>query len=135
MTSTKPVMLTVFLANALQDQPLAALVANTLKEAGFRVRSEATTRAVSERQSEVRDALRESDAYVILASTQSISSPWTPFEIGAVMALEKPIFVIKLNADPLPAYLAHLRVLAPSELPTLVAELKAVRAPRLRQPA
>jgi hypothetical protein len=64
----------------------------------------------------------------VLASAGNLASPWMPFEIGAARVTEKPIFVIRVSSDPLPAYLATFPVRSPSQLPKLAEELRSLRA-------
>jgi hypothetical protein len=58
----------------------------------------------------LRQALQDSDAVVVLLSEASANSPFVMNEVGAVLALNKRIVLLKVGDDPLSTSLATAHV-------------------------
>ena len=56
------------------------------------------------------DALRRCDRFVVVLSEASRQSGWCSFEIGAAVALNKPIQLISLDGLPPPSFVGHLQM-------------------------
>src|SRR5687768_7030598 len=121
----------VFLSYPLRDEPHARAVRRALESAGCDVlttqhASDGGPRHASE---EIRSLMGESDAFVVVTSSEAAHSPWTAFEIGAAMAWRKPVFVIADDVRSLPGYLRKFQVLRLNELPKLTEGVKRTAAP------
>ena len=73
----------------------------------------------------IRDALSESSAMVILLTRSTLNSPYVPFEVGAAMGMEKPIFVVYDGIAPseIPGFLRKYPTIPLSNLPDLVKQV------------
>lgn len=115
----------VFLSFSSRDVSAGYEVRRMLNEAGFEVL--AATEVVSRRgnvMNAIRDAMLQSDAYVVVASSAMSDSPWTAFELGAAMAWSKPVYVVATDDGALPTYLDRLQVFKLSELARLERALR-----------
>jgi TIR domain len=95
-TSTQP---QVFLSFALRDRKLAGRIATILSKSGLKVvRPDELVPIGSEYSDEVRQALHQSAAVVVVLSQAATRAEQIPasvlFEIGAGFGAEKPIFVV-----------------------------------------
>lgn len=72
-----------------------------------------------------RDAISQSEAVIVLATSASIDSTNLAFEVGAAQAWEKPIYVITkdLAVSSLPDYLKEFRVFPVKSINKLIAKI------------
>lgn len=56
-------------------------------------------------------ALRQCDRFVLVLSAAARASSWCAFEVGAAVALGKPIQLISLDGRPPPSFVSHLQML------------------------
>jgi len=127
MNEHKP---SVFLSYSSRDQELVDDLRRSLADAGFMVVRPQELPSGSEFERAIREMMRQSDAFVLVASDDALGSPWTAFELGAAMAWEKPIFVVSADdGDRLPAYLTGHQIVKKSDVARLVGFLKREAAP------
>jgi hypothetical protein len=119
----------VFLSYSSRDHALADTLRRALASSGFDVLRAQETPSGAPIEDAIRDLMRASDVFVVVASPDQVNSSWTAFEVGAAMAWEKPIFVVTSEPRSLPPYLARYRVVDASELPRLIGSVKRETAP------
>ncbi|MBA3315953.1 MAG: toll/interleukin-1 receptor domain-containing protein [Planctomycetota bacterium] len=103
----------VFLSHRSQDAGLAAFVADELREQGLDVFHSGVIAVATEAVvDDLRSALAESIAVVILVTPDYAKSPNLAFLTGAAMAWEKPVYILYdgLDLSELPDFLGQYRV-------------------------
>jgi nucleoside 2-deoxyribosyltransferase len=118
---------TVFLSYSHGDPAFAAEVRNCLAEEGWQVRGvpeESPDANISAGQ--IREAIKESDVVVVLATPAWVRSSWGVFEAGVAYVQQKPIFVVTkdLPDDALPVHLQAFQKVSGKQLPKLVRGLR-----------
>jgi TIR domain len=109
MSRTHHPVYDVFLSHAAIDAAVAGMVKHRLAGAGFSVFSAGDIKAGSDFAKELRQALRESQALIALLTRSHLRSDWLAVEVGAAMAWNTPIYVLRdgITAEDVPAYLRH----------------------------
>lgn len=128
-TSFKP---NIFLSCSSRDKEAADEVIRALTEAEFDVFADADLQAGSTWRDAIRGAMLESDAFVVVASSDTADSPWLALEVGAAMGWGKPIHVVSTDDGPLPVHLQHLQVTRLSDLPGLIRSVRRETRPLSR---
>ena len=119
----------VFLSYSHGDPVLAAEVTNCLSEEGWQIRGvgrelpDAYDFAV-----QIREAIKECDVFVVLATPAWAWSPWCVLEAGVAYGQQKPILVVTkdLPDEALPPYLEPFARISAKKLQTLVQKLRQV---------
>ncbi len=117
----------VFLSYAARDESVARGASQLLQDAGcdvFSPFSPGHMDAGDDLFANVQDALKDTDALVLIASPDAVTSQWMAFELGAAMAWGKPVYVVASGGLPLPVYLQQTRVVRAGELPDLARALR-----------
>src|ERR1051325_1186586 len=107
MVATASPGLDVFVSHSASECDAAATVAKYLSEGGISVALDQDIVRGTDWQRELRKTLAGSDAFVIIVQPDHTVSQNTAFELGAALALHKPIFVVNTNgkSGQLPAFL------------------------------
>jgi hypothetical protein len=98
----------IFISYSMKDRDWVAAFSDALGAAGVRSWFDVSKLAPGDRwQDRVAEALRDSKTLVLVLSSNSLSSPWTFFELGAAVADRKKIIPIvtddvDLSRIPLP---------------------------------
>jgi len=115
---------TVFLAHSPRDKVDALQVKKRLADEGISVQ---TVDALPEKDlaSEMRDAIAECEAFVVLATEAFVHSANLAFEIGAARAWQKPIYILAkdLSKAGLPKYLREFPVIPYAALERLAEQI------------
>jgi hypothetical protein len=129
-TATTPVY-DVFLSHGAHDSGVAAIVVNSFREHGLGVYAVTTAPIGTDVQKQVREALADSSAAVILLTRSTINSPNVAFEVGAAMAWKKPVYVLYDGISPqeIPDFVKQFVVLPLSGLPKVVEHVRADQKP------
>ena len=102
----------VFVSYTATDVSLARRVAKKLEKAGLEAVLPAVTVVPGDQiMVKIADALRQSDAVLVIASGDSIHSAGLYSELGAAVALRKPVYVLTHEVEPnqLPDVLRYLQ--------------------------
>ncbi len=92
----------VFISYARSDQPFARDLVKHLRDFGTSGWMDAADiSAENTIAGEIRSALREADALVVLVSQQSRESQWVNFEIGAGVAMGVPVIPVVIEGEDL----------------------------------
>ena len=124
--STRPVF-DVYLSHRPQDVGLASFVAEELRDHGLEVfHGGVVTTATEEVADDLRGALAESAAVVILATPDYVGSPNLAFLAGAAMAWDKPIYVLfdGMASTELPDFLGQYHVAPLTEVRRVADDLQ-----------
>jgi hypothetical protein len=98
----------IFLSYSAQDRPVARRIERRLEQhAGAEVFSPGQIPAGTHWESKLREALSDSDAFLLVASPDSLSSDWVLWELGAAWQLGKPILVVT-TTDKTPRMPVHI---------------------------
>ena len=104
----------VFVSHARKDARLARKVARQIEATGASVHLDERSMKPGESISvQIDGALRDSDEVVTLVTSNSLSSPWVSFEVGAALGLGKRVVPI-------------VEDLSPKELPPALLPLESV---------
>src|SRR5438034_11508345 len=100
----------VYLAYSRRDPALAAEVKNNLTEEGLEIHGAVNGTLDHDLAVRVRQAIKESDALVILATPAQIRSSWLTFEFGIAIAFAKPTFLLTkdLSEESVPPHLQSI---------------------------
>lgn len=114
----------VFLTHSPTDQAAASQVKKRLGDKGIVVQ---TVHALPTKDlaTRMRNALAESEAFVVLATEASVHSTDLAFEIGAARGLQKPIFVLTkdIAKSDLPPYLREFSIIPYESLEKLAGRI------------
>ena len=92
----------VFISHSRRDANLAEQVVAELERLGLQVSSDAEVRQGEKRRKVVQDAIKRSDALVMLiASPHEVSSSWMGYEAGVAEALGKRTMLLVPSKYPL----------------------------------
>jgi hypothetical protein len=82
-------------------------------------------------EAELRKAIVESDAFVMIVDPSQPVSPNSTFELGAAIALHKPVFVVQANDKngTVPGFLQHYTIFPLTEIDHLAESIKEVCEP------
>ncbi len=100
----------VFLSYSLLDSELANEIAGMLEGLGLKVVN--PTEAVSDGtifQDTLREAIKNSDAMLVVGSADSLASSWVNYEAGMADALGKKVVVANVSSELLPVDLSWAR--------------------------
>jgi len=114
----------VFISSTMADHHLARQIAGKLEEAGVKVLSSERRLARGKIASNIARFLRESDEVVVVLTDNSLDNPWTMYEMGAALSLQKKItpVVVGVNRNKLPPMVKeHIRL---SDLGTYISKLR-----------
>ena|ERR1017187_4453777 len=116
----------VYLAYSRVDPALAAEVKNRLAEDGLEIHSALNAAADYELAVRIREAIKESDVLVILATPAQIRSSWLTLEVGVAYALAKPIFLLTkdLPEESVPPHLQWIPRIAFEDVDKLAAAIQ-----------
>jgi hypothetical protein len=130
----KPKKYDVFLSYSRKNHPWVQEFVSALRNAGVKAWFDVQDIAPGDRwEDQVQDALRQSTTLVVILTPDSVSSPWTFFELGAALADGKKIIPVvlqdmDLRAVPLPLRRFQLlREDSPAEAGRRVAEVIGAR--------
>jgi hypothetical protein len=89
----------IFLSYSRRDADLATKIASAIQEAKEEVPRIQTFLAQNIKPGDdfkktIETNLRESDALVVLASPYSVAHSWIGYEMGAAVAMDKPVMVV-----------------------------------------
>jgi len=120
----------IFLSYSRKDHQWVQDFVSALRKAGVRAWFDVQDLAPGDRwEDQIQDALRQSSTLVVILTPDSVSSPWTFFELGAAVADRKRIIPVvlgttDLRAIPLPLHrFQFLREDSPTEAGRRVAEV------------
>jgi hypothetical protein len=122
----------VFVSHSAEDRDAAEAVARRLGEAGMSVQFDRDLFVPGRKwESALRKALVESDAFVLLVDSSQPVSPNGTFELGAAMALQKPVFVVQTDGQSgdLPGYLRHYAAFPLAKIERLASSIRDVCEP------
>jgi nucleoside 2-deoxyribosyltransferase len=112
----------VFLSYSFTEGRTADLVERALTEAGLNVFNHAKIELGKDLEDVVRSALAESAAVVVVVDPERPPAHGTLLELGAAMAWEKPIYLVRADAGTvrLPDYLRRFRAYSVSGVDDMV---------------
>jgi hypothetical protein len=121
----------IFLSHAASDRGLSTLITTQLSDAGLSVFSLDDVIVGEAVIQEMRKALAECSAVVIVLTRSTLHSPSMPFEVGAAMALSKPVFVLYdgVSTEEIPKFMQELHVSSVADLPTVIETIQKSREP------
>ncbi|MCA1554538.1 MAG: toll/interleukin-1 receptor domain-containing protein, partial [Chloroflexi bacterium] len=93
---------TVFISATQRDKELAKDLSKRLKSVGVDVAyldDEVKQSGSKEITQQTYQALRKSDEVFVLLTHNSVDDPWTSFDMGAALSLEKPVTPIVVGVD------------------------------------
>src|SRR2546426_1267225 len=127
--SEQPSQPSVFLSYAARDKAAAETVSNAMRQGGLDVRTADGSWAGRDLAETIATAMRECDAFVLVATPERVNSTWAPFEFGAARALGMPIFVVLTEQGPLPGYLRDFSTGSVKDVDRLVRAIRAATEP------
>lgn len=104
----------LFISYASKDRPWVSEFVAALQKEGLHPWSDAEIAPGEKWEEAIQQALRESNALVMVLSPDSTQSPWTFFELGAAIAGKKkiiPVLVKDLEWSRIPAILRQFQCL------------------------
>lgn len=122
----------VYLSSVAIGSALSAFVARELQLGGCDTFSLKLPSAGADVPQHLQGSLRDTDAVFLVASATSVDSQWMPFELGAALALDKPVYVVAEVGLTLPAYLRPATIVREAEV-LRVAQSLCHRTTRRRQ--
>ena len=90
----------IFISYSVQDQEYVQALTDDLKERGFDVWIDDRILYAANWPDEVRSAIENCSAFIIVMSSASRNSEWVMRELAIAQAASKPIFSMLLNSDP-----------------------------------
>lgn len=129
--STKNHSIDVFLCGSLFDAPSVAAVRQALERSGLGVYSTDAIRPGARLTDDVRQAIAEAGAFVLVVNPEYGILPNMAVELGAAMAWRKRIIVLTTAAEPmtLPSYLSDIAVYPIGRVDDVVAAISRGRQP------
>jgi hypothetical protein len=122
----------VFVSHSAQGRAAAHTVAEFLTSAGMSVRLDQDILVPGEDwEGPLRKALVQSDAFVMIVDSGTSVAPNATFELGAAMALHKPVFVVQTDNvhAAIPEFLKQYATFPLGGIDRLVASIREVSAP------
>lgn len=115
----------VVFAHGARDQGVARFVRQVLSNSSLGAFSVDTINGGDELIGDVRRALAECSAVVLLLTRSTLNSQNTAFEVGMALAWNKPIYVLfdGIDTEEIPAYLRDFRVRPLSDVEIVVQEI------------
>lgn len=124
--------LDIFVSHSAQGRAAARTIAERLESAGMTVKIDQDILVPgSDWDAQLRKALITSDAFVVVVDAGASVPPNATFELGAALALRKPVFVIQTNGGhaEMPGYLRHYATFSLTGIDRLAACIREVSAP------
>ena len=114
----------VYLTYAPRDAAAARLLKKELAHQGVAVESFNTSEKRI-KPARTREAIAQSEAVIVLATSSSIKTTNLPFEVGAAQVWDKPIYVVTkdIAISILPDYLKEFHVFAANDIKKLAARI------------
>jgi len=122
----------VFVSHSAQGRAAARTVADRLSDAGMSVRLDQDILVPGTNwEAPLRKALIESDAFVVIIDSGAAVAPNATFELGAAMALNKPVFVVQTSSAhaEVPGFLKHYASFPLAGIDRLAESIREVSAP------
>lgn len=132
MVAANPHPFDVFVSHSAQGRAAARTVADRLTDAGMSVRLDQDILVPGTNwEGPLRKALIESDAFVVIVDSGAAVTPNATFELGAAMALHKPVFVVQTNSAhaEVPGFLRHYAAFPLTGIDRLAESIREVSAP------
>jgi TIR domain len=126
MIATRSSVIDVFLSHAAGDRQVADVITKRLDDAGMAVLSDGDVFVPGKSwEGALRKALIQCEAFVLLMDASEPVSPNSNFELGAVTALHKPIFLVLADQTAsVPDYLRRFHAFHLDSLDKLVAAIR-----------
>jgi hypothetical protein len=117
----------VFLSHRSRDVKLARRIESLLDSSGLSIYRQPTTGSAAKFADEIREALAECRALVLIMSPSALTSTTMAMEVGAAHAWQKAIFVVlhDIQESEIPSYLRGLQVFRAASLETLKRSVEA----------
>jgi hypothetical protein len=122
----------VFVSHSAQGRAAARTVAERLTDAGMSVRLDQDILVPGTNwEGALRKAIVQSDAFVVVVDSGDAIAPNATFELGAAMALHKPVFVVQTNSAhaQVPGFLKHYAAFPLAGIDRLAESIREVSAP------
>ena len=119
----------VYLSYSRVDPALVAEVKNRLTEEGLDIHGALNGTLDHDLAVRIREAIKESDVLVILATPAQIRSSWLTFEVGIAIAFAKPTFLLTkdLAEESVPPHLRSFPRFAFEDVDKLAAAIQRSR--------
>lgn len=102
-------MPSLFVSYAREDRRIAHWVVQGLTRRGWDVWiDEQSIRGAARWAGEIEAAIGRADAFLLLASSHAVTSPWVERELAAAADLRRPVVVAELESVPLPQSMQFL---------------------------
>ncbi|MBI1901198.1 MAG: toll/interleukin-1 receptor domain-containing protein [Planctomycetia bacterium] len=131
MSAATATVYDVYLSHGPQDSGLAELVRQKLADVGLEVYDPKPKKFDAEFLTGLREPLAESRAVVILLTRSTLDSDRAVYEVGAAMALDKPVYVVYdgISLDEVPPVLRSQTVVRLSNLKKVARQIRAAETP------